>query len=468
MELLFLVLLVAALLVWGSSLQRQVSKLKDRLRPISSIELYAKTARRIADSDLEKARDEATQILSAAKQESSELEQRIASLRADAKSAKQELVRVNEGLRLIADDAHLLEVGYYRPVYGFEDLPKYQEAIEKIKEAQKSMLRVAGEARDKAAAAYATRPINYNGSEAQGRKLLKKVLQLMLRAFNGECDAFIARVNYRNIITMQKRIQSSFDQINKIADAWDCQISRKYLANRLEELGLVYEYAKFQEKVKEEQAWIREQEREEEKARKEAEKRERDAAKKADSVEQAVREARQAMEAAAESDKAAFRKQIEALERELANALEDKKRAKSLAEQTRTGYVYIFSNIGSFGEHVFKIGMTRREDPEVRRRELGDASVPFPFDCHAYIWTEDAPTLERELHKHFEPRRLNLENERKEFFRITIDEIQAEVEKLKSQLGIAAEIRWTMLAEAKDFRLSEAKRKYLQFGNDRS
>lgn len=106
--------------------------------------------------------------------------------------------------------------------------------------------------------------------------------------------------------------------------------------------------------------------------------------------------------------------------------------------------------------------MTRREDPDERRRELGDASVPFPFDYHAYIWTEDAPALEKALHDHFTNKRLNLENHRKEFFYITIDEIQREVEALKVQLCIKAEIRWTLLAEAKDYRKSEAKRKYLQ------
>jgi hypothetical protein len=106
--------------------------------------------------------------------------------------------------------------------------------------------------------------------------------------------------------------------------------------------------------------------------------------------------------------------------------------------------------------------MTRREDPDDRRRELGDASVPFPFDYHAYIWTDDAPALEHALHQYFDQRRLNLENQRKEFFRISIEEIQEEVEKLKEDLGIKAEIRWTLLAEAKEFRLSEAKRKHLE------
>lgn len=533
MAVLLLVLLAVALLLWGTSLQSEVRRLKDQLRPITSIDLYTKTAQKNAESSLAKARSEAEQIMRSAREERQKMEIRIDSLRAEAESilvnAQEEAKRITssareesrkmetgiqslreesesilvvarsaaeqivasarqkrhdieveiqslkeevettqrdlefiiEQMRLKEDDAILLEVGYYKPVYGFEDLSKYQQAIEKIKGDQKAMLRIGGETGETTAAAYGKKTITYNGSKVQGTKRIKKVLQLMLRAFNGECDTFIARVSFRNAVTMQKRMRSAFDQINKIAETWHCELSPKYLENRLEELNLVYEYAELQEKIKEEQAWIRQQEREEEKARREAERRERDAARRVVSVEEAVRDVRQAMEAAAESEKAAFRERIQELEHELAGALEEKKRAKSLAEQTRFGCVYIFSNIGSFGENIFKIGMTRREDPEERRRELGDASVPFPFDCHAYIWTEDAPSLERGLHKHFDARRLNLENQRKEFFRITIDEIQSEVERLRQELGITAEIRWTLLAEAKDFRLSEAKRKDL-------
>ena len=504
---LLLALVAVVIFIWGISLQSRVKKLQSQLRPIASVELYAKTAQRTADSTLAKAREEAEQIISDAtsdanriteqgeldldaareeaatitddaRKESSQLRNRIDTLRAEAKTAKNELELLNEGLRLKADDAHLLEVGYYEPVYGFEDLPRYQQAIEKIKEAQKAMLRIAGETQDKPAAAYATTTISYNNSDTEGKKLLKKVLQLMLRAFNGECDAFIARVNYRNVTTMQKRIQSSFDQINKIASIWGCQLNENYLTNRLQELNLVYEYAELQEKIKEEQAWLREQEREEEKARRDAEKairdadrRQREASEREAVIAKAVEEMRRTIETASNNQKAQYQKQLEALEqqladtsRDLADALEQGKRAQSLAQQTRAGYVYILSNIGSFGDSVYKIGMTRREDPEERRMELGDASVPFPFDKHAYIWTEDAPTLERALHQHFSEQRLNLANNRKEFFKISIEEIQAEIERIKEKLGIRAAIRWTQLAEAKDFRLSEAKRKHLEGG----
>jgi hypothetical protein len=106
--------------------------------------------------------------------------------------------------------------------------------------------------------------------------------------------------------------------------------------------------------------------------------------------------------------------------------------------------------------------MTRRLEPMDRVKELGDASVPFPFDVHAMIRTSDAPSLENALHKHFERRRLNLENERKEFFRVSIDEIREELDQLRADLGIDSELRLTLLADAKEYRMSEAKRKHLE------
>ena len=474
---LLLALVAVVLFIWGISLQSRARKLQNQLRPIESVELYAKTAQRTAESTLAKAREEGEQIISDAKtvanriknqgeldldaareeaatiiddarKESSQLRNRIDTLRAEAKTAKNELELLNEGLRLKADDAHLLEVGYYEPVYGFEDLEAFQRALVKIKESQKAMLRIEGDSRDLEAAAYSTETVRYNGSEAQGRKLLKRVLQLMLRAFNGECDSYIARASYKNISTMQKRIETSFSQINKIAEIWHCELSAKYLANRLDELKLVYEYAELQEKIKREQAEIREQMREEERAAKEAER-----------AQNQIEDERRKYEdqLASEKDKTKIK--------ELQDIIEDlnsRSRAISQAQLTRAGNVYILSNVGSFGENVFKIGMTRRWVPEDRVKELGDASVPFPFDVHAMIKTQDAPTLERALHKHFDQRRLNLENDRKEFFRLTIEEIKDEIQRLKDDLGIESEIRISLLSEAKEYRMSEAKRKHLQ------
>ena len=137
---------------------------------------------------------------------------------------------------------------------------------------------------------------------------------------------------------------------------------------------------------------------------------------------------------------------IDGLVAKLKEAEERNKRAISMAQQTKCGHVYIISNLGSFGEDVYKIGLTRRLDPTERVRELGDASVPFGFDIHGMIYSEEAPALEADLHKRFLPSQVNKVNKRKEFFRVTLAEIREAVE----SLGLSA--KWTMAAEARDYR----------------
>jgi hypothetical protein len=117
-----------------------------------------------------------------------------------------------------------------------------------------------------------------------------------------------------------------------------------------------------------------------------------------------------------------------------------------MAQQTKRGHVYIISNIGSFGEHVYKIGMTRRLEPIDRVKELGDASVPFHFDIHAMIFSDEAPTLENELHKAFANKKVNMVNYRKEFFKVTLDEIEQKAK----EIGLSAE--FLRMPEANEYK----------------
>lgn len=375
--------------------------------------------------------------------------------------AREDLASIEKALSLKADDARLLAVGYYEPVYGFEDLADYEKAYRSIKEDQRAMLRLPGETLERNAAAYATQPFAVNGSDAQGRAFLRDLLGLMLRAFNGECDAFIARVSYKNIDTMKKRIRSSFEQINKPSQRWACELSEQYLGNRIRELELVFEWEEAKQREKEEQARIKEQIREEEKAAREAEKAKQQADKDEAKFQDLLKRAEEQAASASEKDKAKLAQKIKELQDRISE-IEERKRTISQAMLTKTGHVYIISNLGSFGEDIYKIGMTRRLEPMDRVKELGDASVPFPFDVHAMIRTNDAPALENALHKHFANRRLNLENDRKEFFRVRIEEIQQELSHLRNDLGIESELRLTLLAEAKEYRLSEAKRRHIE------
>lgn len=480
-----LLLLAAGFAALAQSQSGKIKKLNARLRPIEDADKYAevtrkhgdaklneaieeaKGIRRDADAKLSESIEEAEGILAGALQKRTDITEEINKLQRDTDTAKRDLKIVIDALALRSDDAHLLEVGFYEPVYEFADLPRFEKEIMRIKDRQKDMLKLDGENGNKGAAAYFLNlesPVAYQRQPRESAKLIKSILRLMLRAFNGECDAYIAKVNYRNIDAMKKRMESSFDQINKLAETWGCVISVKYLASRQAELQLVFEYEEQKQKEKEEQAQIREQMREEQKAAREAEKAKQQAEKEEAEYQEMLEKARLEAANASEEDKAVLNSKVEELQRRISE-IEDKKRAISQAMLTRSGHVYILSNVGSFGENIYKIGMTRRLDPMDRVNELGDASVPFPFDVHALISTSDAPTLESSLHKHFGERRVNLENERKEFFNVTIEELKLELEQLTDRLGIESELQLTLVAEAKQYRISEARRQQLEGGS---
>jgi hypothetical protein len=277
-------------------------------------------------------------------------------------------------------------------------------------------------------------------------------MKLALRTFNADSDAAIAKVKWNNIGTMADRVNKSEETIEKTLDKWGIVIVDSYRDLKLKELRLTFERAELDQRIKEEQKEIREQQREEEKARREAETAERVAEKEERQLAMALEKAKQEMSHAHTADMTKHLMRIKELEIQLASAGEDRQRAVSMAQLTKMGNVYIVSNVGSFGHEVLKIGMTRRMDPMDRIWELSDASVPFDFDVHGMIKTDDAPGLEAKLHQKFEDRRLNLINLRKEFFRVTIKDIQEVV----TALGL--DVRLTLAAEARELLESEALR----------
>ena len=285
--------------------------------------------------------------------------------------------------------------------------------------------------------------------------MINKEIKLSLRAFNGECDAIIAKVKWNNIETCKKKIQDSFKRINQLQAVNCVSITEEYLKLKLEELVLTHEYELLKYRIKEEERERREELREEQKAIRELE-RERERAEKEEAhYTAALAKVKKEIESATGIKYEQLNEKIQYLEEELAAARADKERAISMAQQTRCGYVYIISNIGSFGEGVFKIGMTRRLDPEDRIRELSNASVPFKYDIHAMIYSEDAPALESFLHNVFDSKKVNKVNGRKEFFKVSLCEIE---EKIKEQ-GLDAQ--FISVPEARDYRESLRMEEYM-------
>lgn len=272
-------------------------------------------------------------------------------------------------------------------------------------------------------------------------------VDFVVDAFNGKVDSILSRVRNDNVGTLQQEIRDAFTLVNVNGRAFrNARITEEYLAARHEELkwAAIVQELKLQER--EEQRRIKEQIREEEKARKEYERAMREAAREEDLLHKAMEKVQRQVEQASAEQKAKYEEQLLQLTAKLKEAEDKNQRALSMAQQTKKGHVYIISNVGSFGEDVYKIGLTRRLEPLDRIRELGDASVPFGYDVHALIVSDDAPALERELHRQFVLKQMNKVNYRKEFFRVSLREIHAEVEKA----GLSA--KWTMLAEAREYR----------------
>lgn len=247
----------------------------------------------------------------------------------------------------------------------------------------------------------------------------------ILRCFNAETDSIIQSVTVKNVDTSRSKIQRSFDVINKMFAVDGVQLAPAFLESKFDELSLVYAYMVKEDEEREQRKAIREQMVEEEKVRREIEKEKQKIEKEESQFTNEVNKLMAYMQKAKDDvEKQLYIDKIKELEEKLKAVQADKENVLQREQNTRAGFVYIISNIGSFGERVFKIGMTRRLEPMDRIAELSSASVPFPFDVHALIFSEDAPGLETVLHQHFDTARVNKINPRKEFFRVDLDEIK--------------------------------------------
>ena len=291
---------------------------------------------------------------------------------------------------------------------------------------------------------------------------------LALDAFNSKVDDILGGArSIENYGKLRQQIKDEYAIINQLGEkVWNVCISSEYLESRLLELKWAKSAYALQLKDREEQKAFREVEREEQKAMreaekiiKEAEKARKLAEKEEQFLEQAMAEARKLYETASEADREKYEQRFQELEKQKEEAIrqkieaeENNKRALSLAQQTKQGNIYVISNIGSFGEGVYKIGMTRRYEPMDRVKELGDASVPFTFDVHALVQCDDAPKLEKELHHAFHNKRVNQVNNRKEFFRVNLSDIRKILESKHNK-----HVTWTMKSEAAEYRETLAK-----------
>lgn len=392
MTVLALILLIILILVLKSSskTKKDLAKAQEDLTRVGD-----------ADAYFSKQKTEADATLLAAKKEADAVKQETARLQREKKDLEEELriLHLDTKVGMVSIDA-------YENLTSDEVKNKLALLQNKQSEMVKS---------DDALKVTST----------EARKIVNSQEKQILRCFNAECASIIEKVTIKNVDTSRAKIQRAFDAINKIFSVDGVQITNEYLSSKFEELSLVYAYAVKQDEEREQRKAIREQMVEEEKVRREIEREKQKIEKEEAQFTKEVNKLMSYMQKAKDDvERQLYLDKISELEEKLKSLETDKENVLQREQNTRAGFVYIISNIGSFGERVFKIGMTRRLEPMDRIAELSSASVPFPFDVHALIFSEDAPGLETTLHQHFDRARVNKVNQRKEFFRVDLDEIK--------------------------------------------
>lgn len=316
-----------------------------------------------------------------------------------------------------SDEILVQDFGLYEPRYSFINADAYKAELTNIRNKQKAMIK-------DGSAVSGSIDWQVNGSAAQGRKMIKDMQKLLLRAFNSECDEIINKVKYNNYDTSVKKMEQSFNAIAKLGITMSISITSNYYDLKIQELQLALEYQIQKQREKEEKAELRAQQREEARLQKELKEQRKNIDKERKHYEQALSNINKQISSSSDENIEELNKKKEEIIQSLSDIDTKIKDIDYREANQKAGYVYIISNIGSFGEGIYKIGMTRRLNPQERVDELGDASVPFKFDVHAMIFSEDAPALEAKLHRAFEDRKLNLVNQRREFFKVSLDEIK--------------------------------------------
>lgn len=363
------------------------------------------------------------QLINSMKKEKESLGETITRMNNAVASLDKEIQSKKNMIVVLDDEILFQEFGLYKPRYEFANSTEYKIKLNSIRELQKAMIKAG-------TAVTANRNWTVNNSASQGKKMVSDMQKLLLRAFNSDCEEAISKVKYNNFDASLKKITASKDAISKLGTIMSLSISIKYYELKVQELALAFEYAQKKQEEKEEQKMLREQMREEAKLQREIEEARKTIEKEKRHYSNALDRAERAYASAtSDIDKEIWKEKMDELQAHLNEIEKNLKDIDYREANKRAGYVYIISNIGSFGENVYKIGMTRRLEPQERVDELGDASVPFNFDVHAMIFSDDAPKLEAALHNEFSDRKINMVNQRREFFRVTLDEIEEAVKK---------------------------------------
>lgn len=371
----------------------------------------------LSDADYHKVKDIKNYLIKL-ENDKCNIEKVVNSRQSDLKRLNQNIEELEKKVIVLDDEILYQSFGLYTPMYDFANSEEYKDELTKIRDMQKEILKD-----DKAASNVSYWGIDINVDKDP--KLVRDNVKQMIRCFNSECDAIINKVKFNNMESIRNRIEKSYDSLNKINKRNGIEISDEYLDLKYKELKLAYEYNLKTQEEKEERRRILEDKREEAKLLKEIEEKRRELEKEKMHYDNVMKHIQEQIknEQSEERLKVLLNKKND-LENNLCDVDKALKEVDYREANYKAGYVYIISNIGAFGKNVYKIGMTRRLEPQDRIDELGNASVPFKFDVHAMIFSDDAPKLESAIHRAFEDKKINVVNGRKEFFKVTLEEVE--------------------------------------------
>ncbi len=401
------------------ALNAKIAQMKAQNTDLQKIANFKLSAQQIAPFELQKMVDQKNKQLIAFNKQleinqalSSKKNQEIVFLQNKIDILREQTVDLSEELKYES-------YGLYKPKYDFATANGYREKLQEIRSTQKKMI-------SEETAAEIVERLTMNNSDVQGLAMQRRNIKQILRAFNGEAEAAINKVTKSNIETIEKRIRRSFDQLSRLNKSNRVRLTQSYCDSKLDEARLALEYALKKEQEREILREQREREREEKQLQKEIAQERAKYQKDESHFEKAKHEVEEKIkESSVPSEVAALKNELLKLQDKLTDIQNKKEKLTDRAQNPTAGYVYIISNVGSFGQDVYKIGVTRRLDPMDRINELGSASVPFKFDVHALIFSDDAFKLEAELHNYFDRKRVNRVNKRKEYFKITMQDIKS-------------------------------------------
>lgn len=388
-------------------------------------------------------RDDKAQLQASMEQQQAESARQIAAAEETLRSRRRDVSAADETIAArkreiaqldmnLADTVIMVDAGLMGYAHPAQSSVALGEQLDNVRSQIKSMIR-------NKSAINADSGFTFNGSAAKGRKFVSDMSKMMLRAYNAEAENCILTVKAGNGDAARKRLERARDQVERLGTLINLRIDRRYHSLRLEELDLALRHQNAKKAEKEAEREERARLREERKAQQELAQRRA----KLDKEREHYQNVLDSLLAKGRSDEAdQIRARLDGIDEEI-------KKVDFRTANIRAGYVYVISNIGAFGDRMVKIGMTRRLDPMDRVRELGDASVPFGFDVHALFFSDDAVTLEADLHRRFADKRVNRINTRREFFYATPAEVRDALSQIAGNL-----LEFTDEPEAEQYRLS--------------